>query len=262
MLYGKRKRKIVLTGYVIKKRPRSYSINIFVGGWSGWPFEADTQYKIYHQYQEVVDPSSIFTFIEIFTFKALEQANQETSDPFDREHVTPYLRKPGKFQTAALQHSQDLSALRWTVDEPVDFSVIEKVFQYFHPRTDFTWSEVLTLQSQQPELFNINQHIIRNEGALIGTGQKLWKRAKQIIPGGNMLLSKRAEMFLPDQWPAYFSKAKGCKVWDLDGKEYIDMSIMGVGTNTLGYGHPEVDDAVRRVVDVGNMSTLNCPEEV
>ena len=70
--------------------------------------------------------------------------------------------------------------------------------------------------------------------ASLGSGQQLWKRAKQVIPGGNMLLSKRAEMFLPDQWPAYFSKAKGCKVWDLDGKEYIDMSIMGIGTNTLG----------------------------
>jgi glutamate-1-semialdehyde 2,1-aminomutase len=77
-----------------------------------------------------------------------------------------------------------------------------------------------------------------------------------------MLLSKRAEMFLPEQWPAYFSKAKGCKVWDLDGHEYIDMSIMGIGTNTLGYGHPEVDEAVLKTVQSGNMSSLNCPEEV
>jgi glutamate-1-semialdehyde 2,1-aminomutase len=77
-----------------------------------------------------------------------------------------------------------------------------------------------------------------------------------------MLLSKRAEMFLPDQWPSYFSKAKGCKVWDLDGKEYIDMSIMGIGTNTLGYGNPEVDEAVMQTIHAGNMSTLNCPEEV
>ena len=96
----------------------------------------------------------------------------------------------------------------------------------------------------------------------MGTGNKLWQRAKKIIPGGNMLLSKRAEMFLPDLWPAYFSKAKGCKVWDLDGNEYIDMSIMGIGTNTLGYGNLEVDDAVRKTIDAGNMSTLNCPEEV
>ena len=49
----------------IKKRPRSYSVNIFVGGWSGWPFEADTQYKIYHTYDDVKDPSSIFSFIEM-----------------------------------------------------------------------------------------------------------------------------------------------------------------------------------------------------
>ena len=96
----------------------------------------------------------------------------------------------------------------------------------------------------------------------MGSGQDLWKRAKRVIPGGNMLLSKRAEMFLPEQWPAYFSKAKGCKVWDLDGREYTDMCIMGIGTNTLGYGHDEVDEAVRAVIASGNMSTFNCPEEV
>ena len=94
------------------------------------------------------------------------------------------------------------------------------------------------------------------------TGQKLWNRAKNLIPGGNMLLSKRAEMFLPDQWPAYYSKAKGCNVWDLDGNKYIDMSIMGIGTNTLGYGHHEIDETVRKTVNSGNMSTFNCPEEV
>ena len=94
------------------------------------------------------------------------------------------------------------------------------------------------------------------------TGQKLWKRAKRIIPGGNMLLSKRPEMFLPNQWPTYYSKSKGCKVWDLDGNEYIDMSIMGIGTNILGYGNAEVDQAVLNTVQSGNMSTLNCPEEV
>ena len=94
------------------------------------------------------------------------------------------------------------------------------------------------------------------------TGQKLWLHAKNLIPGGNMLLSKRAEMFLPEHWPTYFSKAKGCQVWDLDGKRYTDMCIMGIGTNTLGYGHPEVDAAVMVTVQAGNMSTFNCPEEV
>lgn len=200
--------------------------------------------------------------IEVCSFKALERASQETNKPFDREHVTPYLREPGRFETASMQHSHDLSTLRWTVDEPADFAVIEKVFQYFYPRTDFAWGEVLNLQYQRPDIFSDNQKIIRNEGAKMSTGQKLWKRAKRVIPGGNMLLSKRAEMFLPEQWPAYFSKAKGCRIWDLDGREYIDMSIMGIGTNILGYGHPEVDEAVRQTIAAGNMSTFNCPEEV
>lgn len=93
-------------------------------------------------------------------------------------------------------------------------------------------------------------------------GQDLYKKAKSIIPGGTMLLSKRPEMFLPENWPSYFSEAKGCKVWDLDGSELIDMSIMGIGTNSLGYGHDEVDSAVLNAVRKGNMSSLNCPEEV
>lgn len=96
----------------------------------------------------------------------------------------------------------------------------------------------------------------------MGTGQELYKKAKTLIPGGTMLLSKRPEMFLPEQWPSYFSKAKGISVWDLDGKELLDMSIMGIGTNTLGYGNDEVDAAVMETVKSGNMSTLSCPEEV
>ena len=200
--------------------------------------------------------------IEVFSLQALQQAAKETDSPYDREHVTPYLRESRHFKISSLQYSQDLSGLRWTVDESDDFTVIEQVFHYFHPNTDFTWLDVLELQRNQPDIFCINQNIIRNEGTSMGTGQKLWKRAKKVIPGGSMLLSKRAEMFLPDQWPAYFSKAKGCHVWDLDGHDYIDMSIMGIGTNILGYGHPEVDDAVRATIDAGNMSTLNCPEEV
>lgn len=96
----------------------------------------------------------------------------------------------------------------------------------------------------------------------MGKGQDLYKKAKSIIPGGTMLLSKRPEMFLPDNWPSYYSKAKGCKVWDLDDTEYLDMCIMGIGTNTLGYGNSEVDNAVLNTIKNGNMSTLNCPEEV
>ncbi len=96
----------------------------------------------------------------------------------------------------------------------------------------------------------------------INPGVKLWNRAKKIIPGGNNLLSKRQERFLPDQWPTYFKKAKGCEVWDLDGNRYLDFSYMGIGANILGYCDPDVNRAVMRVIKDGNMTTLNAPEEV
>src|SRR5581483_11423634 len=166
------------------------------------------------------------------------------------------------FRQGCMQGDEDLSSLRWTVDELADFEVVRSVFEHFAPRTDFSWKEVLNLHRTNPGLFAQNTGIMRDEGALMGKGQKLWKRAKAVIPGGNMFLSKRAEMHLPDRWPAYFSKAKGCQVWDMDGNRYTDVSLMGVGTNTLGYGHPEVDAAVHETIAAGNMSTLNCPEEV
>jgi glutamate-1-semialdehyde 2,1-aminomutase len=96
----------------------------------------------------------------------------------------------------------------------------------------------------------------------MSTGSDLWKRAKELIPGGSMLLSKRAEMYLPEGWPAYFDRTEGCAIWDLDGNKYLDLGFMGVGTNILGYSHPKVDEAVRKTIDKGNLSTLNAPEEV
>ncbi len=94
------------------------------------------------------------------------------------------------------------------------------------------------------------------------TGQNLYKEAKKLIPGGTQLLSKRPEMFAPEIWPSYYSKAKGSKVFDLDNNEYIDMSIMGIGANILGYSDDDVDQAVINAVKNGVSSSLNCPEEV
>jgi glutamate-1-semialdehyde 2,1-aminomutase len=200
--------------------------------------------------------------IEVFSYAALANAAENAVTSYDREHVTPYIRNNMSLRHGQFRHTSDLSGLRWTVDEAEDLEVVSAVFNFFSPNLNFSWLDVLDLSRNRPELFSGNSRLARNEGASMGTGQKLWRRAKNIIPGGNMLLSKRAEMFLPELWPAYFSRAKGCRVWDLDGNEFIDMSIMGIGTNSLGYGHSEVDAAVRKVVEMGNMSTLNCPEEV
>ena len=83
-----------------------------------------------------------------------------------------------------------------------------------------------------------------------------------MIPGGTQLLSKRPEMFLPDQWPSYYKKAKGVEVWDLDDNKLIDMLYMGIGACTLGYADDDVNNAVKQTIDNGSMCTLNCPEGV
>ena len=93
-------------------------------------------------------------------------------------------------------------------------------------------------------------------------GPQLWKRAKKIIPGGSQLLSKRSELFLPENWPSYYDKAKGIEVWDLDGKKYKDMSFMGIGACILGYGDSDVDNSVLSAIKKGSATTLNCSEEV
>jgi len=90
----------------------------------------------------------------------------------------------------------------------------------------------------------------------------LYQHAKERIPGGTQLLSKRPEMFAPNQWPAYFREARGCETWDTDGRHYYDMSHNGISSCLLGFRDPDVTTAVQRRVALGSMSTLNPPEEV
>src|SRR3954462_11255345 len=96
----------------------------------------------------------------------------------------------------------------------------------------------------------------------MGSGQDLYRKARTLIPGGTQLLSKRPEMFLPEQWPAYYARAKGADVWDLDGNRYTDVSSSGISSCVLGFADDEIEAAAIAAVKAGPMTTLNCPEEV
>ena len=168
----------------------------------------DTQVDYFSNIDPATYPDGLD--IEVMSFESIERANNETESEFDREHVTPYIRNSDSFSKFSMQYTEDLSNQRWSVDEPEDLVVVTNIFEHFSPDIFFDWKQVLELRGSQPELFSENQQIKNNEGATMGTGQKLYKRAKRVIPGGNMLLSKRPEMFLPEKWPSYFSKSKGC----------------------------------------------------
>ena len=199
--------------------------------------------------------------LAILSFEALKKAWKEAKTTQDREHVIPYLIKNKKFSKFNFKNEKDYSDERWTLDEPEDLIVIKNIFNNVK-NLNCSFDEVLKLKEKKNHIFEANKHIKRDSGFNLNDGQKLWLRAKKVIPGGNMLLSKRPEMFLPSKWPTYFKSAKGCRIVGIDNKTYTDMSIMGIGTNILGYGHSEVDEAVKKVIKDGNMSTFNCPEEV
>jgi len=86
-----------------------------------------------------------------------------------------------------------------------------------------------------------------------------WDHAKTVVAGGNGLLSKRPPC---KSWPTYFSHASGFRIWDQDGNCFYDASTMGLGAAILGYTNPKVDEEVKRAVDLGVSTTLNCTEEV
>ena len=200
--------------------------------------------------------------VEVFKFSVLKEAFKKSKKLLEREHVTPFIKNNIKFRKFNLLNFKDHSSIRLTLDEKEDFTVIEKIIKNFNKNIYFNLKDILDLCNKNKTIFSTNSHLVRNEGSNLNVGQKMWKRAKKVIPGGTMLFSKNPDLFLPKFWPAYFEKTKGCNVWDLEGKKYLDLSMMGVGTNTLGYSRREVDSAVKEVIRKGNMSTLNSKDEV
>lgn len=94
------------------------------------------------------------------------------------------------------------------------------------------------------------------------TVQRQYARAREVIPGGTQLLSKRPEMFAPERWPAYYREARGCRITDTDGRTFTDMTLSGIGACPLGYADPDVNAAVVHAVERGAMCTLNSPDEL
>ncbi len=201
--------------------------------------------------------------LEFFSFKTLSKIYSNVISKNDKEHVTKYVLRTNIFKKYNYKlKNDDYSFLRITLDTIDDFHLIKKIFKNFI-NNSFTLKDIINFYKKNNKIFLKNKNnSIQNETRSLIAGQKLWLRAKKSISGGNMLFSKRPDSFLPNKWPSYFNKAKGCNIYDLEGNKFNDFSIMGIGTNILGYSNKLVDKAVLKKLSDGNMSTLNCPEEV
>ena len=200
--------------------------------------------------------------VEVFSKQTLKFAFNNAKNNFDKEHVTPLMLKSNKLKKVNYEISPKNTNYRLCLDQHEDFQLIKKIFMNFKPDIYFGYKKLLNFLKKNKKISKINSHILQNEGSYISKGQKLWRNAKRLIPGGSMLLSKNPDRFLPNLWPAYYDRAKGCYIWGLEGKKYLDMSNMGVGTNVLGYSNKKIDNKVTSNIKKSNLTTLLCPEEV
>jgi len=106
--------------------------------------------------------------VEVFRFSCLADAWREASLPSEREHVTPFIhRRPERYRIGHYRQDEDFSWLRWTVDQPADFTMVEAVYQALYPvNPAFTTADVIDYLAEHPEVASLNTDITRNEGYL------------------------------------------------------------------------------------------------
>jgi len=215
---------------------------------------------------------------EVFSFAALEQSWREARKVSEREHVTPYMRQE-KFRTANVENESGLAHLRyrWTVDEKEDLDFVRAVYRAFQDRPGFGMQDIVRLIQDKPELEHLNSSIISNRGyykslyaeatggpapkRAIDQSQAWLQRSSKVIPGSAQTFSKGANQHVLGVAPAFLAHGKGCRVWDVDGNEYIDY-IQGLLPNILGYGHDAVNSAVARQLARGHSYSMPHPIEV
>jgi len=112
---------------------------------------------------------------EVCTFAALERAWKEAKEPQHREHVMPYFYEGVElitinrqlrtgissrgFKVALLHHTTDFGDYRWTVDTPEDLEFMRQVYSRFDGRDDFSWTKILDLVHNEPDLMKINSGV-------------------------------------------------------------------------------------------------------
>lgn len=215
--------------------------------------------------------------VEVFSRQALDRTHAGATDPFLRQHVTPYIhgrlrdRLPwGDFTTGSFVHPTDFSHLRWTLDEPEDLLLLNRLADRLPE--DFHWLEGVAAMTRDPGLLWINRKFKLNEGTArdldgqrnsppsFARSDALFSRASETIPLASQTFSKSYQQWVKGAAPLFLTGGKGCRVRDPDGNEYIDY-LQGLMANILGYADPDVDEAVRVQLESGVSFSLPTPLE-
>ena len=98
--------------------------------------------------------------VEVFSREALERTWRETTESFQRAHVTFYMyENPSRFRQLSVTNERNLHSMRWTVDNPEDLEFARQIFKRLEGRNEFSWLDVVKIVEAEPELADINSHL-------------------------------------------------------------------------------------------------------
>lgn len=194
---------------------------------------------------------------EVFSAKALFEADAEATRLIEREHVTPFIhynrdRYTVRSVPCPIPGLQDD---RWTLDGPDDLTFLREVVSHLPDDRPPSYLEVLDVLDRMPALRKINAATGRNEGLsrtlneepdkperAYGKSRELLDRARKSIPLGTQTFSKSYGQY-PEKAPLFLTYGDGGCVWDVDANRYVDF-VMGLLPVVLGYRDPDVDRAI------------------
>ena len=206
----------------------------------------------------------------VFTMNALERSWHDAIKPSEREHVSFYVcNHPDIFNLKRIEAPRDLSSYRFTIDYPDDLLAIRAVHQELKKRGEFgSYEELVNIMDDRPEIRDINNAYSFGEGwepsfeadtsinnlkpdnappLSTASGEEHWKRAIECVATGGQTFSKLPGQYVDGVAPKILARGRGCRVWDLDGNEFVDC-VLGLGPVILGHCYPEVDGYVQDVV--------------
>lgn len=237
-----------------------------VGAFSATPGCDYASNTLHYTYPDGLD-------VEVFSSTALNLARKHAASPLEREHVTPYLRTATKagnplFSIINVENKEEAvpARLRLTVDERADLDFVRLVYARLGAENPFFGlREVLSLLQQEPELMEVNQNIMKNEGLYksllaekpvearklsLHNSFALKAKAAELIPSGSQTFSKGPSQFVQGVAPVYLERGEKAHVWDVDGNEYVD-TVLALAPIILGYCDPRVDGAVQEQLKKG-----------
>ncbi|CAA6604947.1 putative Aminotransferase, class III pyridoxal-phosphate dependent [Rhodospirillaceae bacterium LM-1] len=208
---------------------------------------------------------------EVISISALQAANEEATQPSEREHVTTFIRNNRhRFPSVNLRCPlPDLHSERWTLDTPQDFEFLESIFSWLPANVPISYLQVLSVLERYPDLRSLNSNQKRNGGLTLSllkngiapsrgfdTSKKLSQRAERVIPLGSQTFSKSSLQFPEGKAPLLLTHGFGGRVWDVDGNEFVDM-VCALAPVVLGYCDPDVDRAIINQLDSGISLSLS-----